>query len=161
MSNPANVIFVHMVVEWAYFHYADDNVLQAWAVRVVVQNQSSILRPLGTPEWRGPHSWIQSTQVVMQSVQVLKILNATLVRAANNYLQDPFKVIRRLAKKIPGHNNAPKKRGAEELNPQREPDLKKKSMCSTTITQRATFSPGNCCMEHHKSGHHCQELPQD
>lgn len=44
---------------------ADDNVLQAFSLRVVVKNQIVPLLCIGAAEWGSPHPGINGTQVVM------------------------------------------------------------------------------------------------
>lgn len=55
----------------AHLDDADDDVLQARAIRVVVQHQGAVLGALRAAEGRCPHARIQRAQVVVQCVQVL------------------------------------------------------------------------------------------
>lgn len=54
------------------FDDSNDNILQTFSFRIVMQNESFPLLCISASEGRGSHTWVNSSKMVMQGIQVLE-----------------------------------------------------------------------------------------
>ena len=80
-----------------YFDDSNYDVLEAFAFRVVVQNERPI-NAFGTSKGRRLHSWVNSGQVVVQRVQVLQ----KVLRGGAQHLKDG--IVARILTKLKEHS---------------------------------------------------------
>lgn len=66
------------IISLNHLHDADDDVLQPRPVRVVVEDEGSVLGSLRTSEGRRSHARVQGAEMIMESVKVLRKNKGTL-----------------------------------------------------------------------------------
>lgn len=54
------------------FDDSNDNILETFSFRIVMQNESFPLLRISASKGRGPHTRVNSSKVVMQSIQILE-----------------------------------------------------------------------------------------
>ena len=74
---PVTDHYLHVYLSVVYllgyrFYDPDDNVLQAFSLRVVVQDKPFALLGVGAPKGRRPHTRVDGRKVVVQGIEVLQ-----------------------------------------------------------------------------------------